>query len=102
MPSTTCFTQSKTLMPGARPGMTTLDPNADPFDFPLKLNTGMHLYLLAHGFAQRLDVGRAGAAEIDQEVAVQLGDLRAADRQPAAAGIIHQLPRAVTGRVLEG
>ena len=33
-----------------------------------------------------------GVAEIDQEIAVQLGDLGAAELQTAAAGLIDQLP----------
>src|SRR5450631_4114887 len=43
-----------------------------------------------------------GAAGIDQEVAVQLRDLRAADPQSAAAGGIDQLPGAFARRILEG
>src|SRR6266702_6655621 len=41
-------------------------------------------------------------AGVDQEIAMQLRDLRAADAKPAAAGGIDQLPGAVAGRVLEG
>src|SRR6267154_970999 len=56
----------------------------------------------AHLLAQRLDVGRSGGAAIDQEVAMLLGDLRLADAQAAAAGLVDQFPRLVTGRVDEG
>ena len=45
---------------------------------------------------------RGGVAEIDQEIAVQLGDLRVADGQAAAAGGVDQLPGLVAGRILEG
>ena len=56
----------------------------------------------AHLLAQRLDVGGGRVAEIDQEVAVLLGDLRVADAQAAAAGAVDQLPRLVAGRIGEG
>ena len=62
----------------------------------------MRLHPRAHGFAQRLDVGGACRVEIDEEIAVQVGDFRAADLQPAAAGLVDQLPGASAGRVLEG
>ncbi len=52
-------------------------------------------------FAKRLDVGRGGRAEIDQEVAMQLRDLRAADDQPAAAGGVDQLPGLSPGGFLK-
>ena len=76
--------------------------NPNPLNFPFQLDAGMRLDALAHGFAQRFDIGGAGAVEIDQEIAVQLGDLRLADFQPAAAGLVHQFPGADAGRVLEG
>ena len=60
------------------------------------------LHAAAHFLAEALDVGSAGVAAIDQEVAVQLGDLRVADHEAAAAGGIDQLPGLVPRRVLEG
>ncbi len=60
------------------------------------------MHARAHRLAQRLDVGGGGAAEIDQEVAVQLRHLRVADLEAAAAGGVDQLPGLVAGRVLEG
>src|SRR5437868_337398 len=43
-----------------------------------------------------------GVAGIDEEIAVHLRDLRAADAQTSAAGGVDQLPRAMARRVLEG
>ena len=77
-------------------------PAADPLDLPFELDAGLRLDARAHGLAQRLDVGGGGAAEIDQEIAVQLGDLRVADHEAAAAGGVDQLPGLLAGRVLEG
>src|ERR1700733_15122841 len=74
----------------------------DPLDFPGKLDAGIVFYPLAHGFAQRLDFGRRGVAEIDQEIAMQLGDLRTADAQAPATSGINQLPGLMAGWVLEG
>src|SRR5690606_4434618 len=39
---------------------------------------------------------------VDEEIAVHLGNLRAADAQAAAAGRVDELPGAVTRRILEG
>src|SRR5271169_3353014 len=75
--------------------------NANALDLPFQFHAGMCLYALAHHFAERLDVGSAGAFEIDQEIAVQLGDLGLTDFEPAAAGLVHQLPGAHSGRILE-
>src|SRR5262249_30855517 len=76
--------------------------HSDPLDLPFQLNAGVLLHARAHRLAQRLDVGGAGAAEIDQEVAVHFGNLRIADLESAAAGGVDQLPGFVAGRVFEG
>src|SRR6187455_1397267 len=55
-----------------------------------------------HGFAKRLDIGRGGRAKVDQEVAMQLRDLRAAGDQSAAASGVYELPGLLPWRVLEG
>ena len=71
--------------------------------FPSRSRTPLLLeHAPPHFLAQRLDVGRGGGAEIDQEVAMLLGDLRLADAQAAAAGLVDQLPRLVAGRIGEG
>src|SRR6267378_3420840 len=62
----------------------------------------MRLYPCAHGFAQRFDIMAGRSTGVDQEVAVHLRHLRAADAQAPAAGGVDQLPRAVIRRVLEG
>ena len=59
-------------------------------------------HLLAHHFAQRLDVERVGLAEIEEEIGVHFAHLRAAKREPAAAGGIDQLPARMALGVLEG
>ena len=56
----------------------------------------------AHRLAQRLDIGGGGAAEIDQEIAVHLRDLRGPVFQATAAGGVDELPCLVTRRILEG
>src|SRR6185437_14743962 len=75
---------------------------SDSLNFPFQIDAGMRLDALAHGLAQRLDIARAGVAEIDQEIAVQRRDLRAADGQAPAAGGVDQFPGLVAGWVLEG
>src|SRR5262249_27719783 len=75
--------------------------HSDPLDLPSQLDAGILLHALAPRLAQRLDVGGAGAAEVDQEVAVHFGHLRIADLESAAADGIDQLPGFVAGRVLE-
>src|SRR6187200_206697 len=67
-----------------------LGGDADALDFPVELDAGLFLHPPAHRFAQRLDVGRRGPAEIDQEVAVHFRHLGVADFQPAAAGGVYQ------------
>src|SRR5512135_2547205 len=75
--------------------------HSDSLDFPFQIDTGMRLHPLPHGFAQRLDVSRAGAAKIDQEIAVEFGHLRSTDGEPAAAGVIHQFPGAMARRIFK-
>src|SRR5215469_1815809 len=60
--------------------------HSDPLDLPFQLDAGIFLHAPTHRLAQRLDVGRDGAAEVDQEVAVHFGNLRITDLEPAAAG----------------
>src|SRR6266487_206634 len=62
----------------------------------------MRLYPCAHGFAQRFNIMAGRSAGVDEEVAMHLRHLRAADAQAPAAGGVDQLPRAVTWRILEG
>ena len=50
---------------------------------------------------QRRDVGCRGAAGVNKEVAVLVGELRAADLVAAHADAIDQLPGRVLGRILE-
>src|SRR5215472_14324709 len=76
--------------------------HSDPHDLPLELHAGIIFDASTHRLAQRLDVGGGGTAKIDQKIAVHLRHLRAPDFEAAAAGGIDELPRFVTGRVLEG
>ena len=48
------------------------------------------------------EVGGGGRAGVDQEVAVHLRDLRAADPEATAAGGVDQLPGLAAGRIREG
>ncbi len=61
----------------------------------------MRFHPLPYGFAQRLDVGRAGSPEIDQEVAMKLRHLRASNGESTATRIVHEFPGTVSRRVLE-
>ena len=46
-------------------------PHADAFDFPFEFDAGMRFDPLAHGFAERFDIGGGGAVNIDLEIRVQ-------------------------------
>src|SRR5215831_15780540 len=48
--------------------------DSDALDLPLERDARGLLHALAHGLAERLDVGGGGGAKIDQEIAVQLRD----------------------------
>ncbi len=52
--------------------------------------------------AETFEIGGGRVAGVDQEVAVLLGDLRAAAHEAAAAGGVDQLPRLHVRRVAEG
>ncbi len=55
-------------------------PLTDAPDFPLQQHAALLEHAAAHFLAERLDVGGRRGAEIDQEVAMLLGDLCVADR----------------------
>src|SRR5580658_9397742 len=76
--------------------------HADPLDLPFEIDARIVLDAPAHRLAERLDVGGAGAAEIDEEIAMHRRHLRAAEREPAAAGGIDELPGLAARRILEG
>src|SRR5215471_21800677 len=76
--------------------------HSDPLDLPLEIDAGMLLDAPAHRLSQRFDVGGAGAAEIDEKIAVHLRHLRVAHLQAAAARRVDELPGFVTGGILEG
>src|ERR1700733_8868105 len=80
------------------PRMLSLRRHADPLDLPIEIDTGDVAHARAHGLAECLDVGRAGAALVDQEVAMQLRHLGGTDRQATAAGGVDELPRLAAGR----
>ena len=62
----------------------------------------MGFHSFANGFAENFDIGSSGATEVDQKIAVELGHLSATDCEPAAPGIVHEIPGAVTRRIFEG
>src|SRR5262245_47468268 len=76
--------------------------DAYPLDLPFQLDAGILAHALSHGLAEGLDVGSGGVATVDQEIAVQLGDLRVADHEATAAGGVDELPGLLARRVLEG
>src|ERR1700720_1279261 len=74
----------------------------DPLDLPFEIDAGRFPDTRAHHLAQCLDVGRAGAALVDEEVAMQLRHLGSPHRQSATTGGVDELPCLATGRILEG
>lgn len=68
-------------------------PNS--LDFPLQFDARGLLDPSADFFAERFKVLSRGIAGIDEEIAVLLGDLSAADFEPTAAGIVNYLPGAL-------
>src|SRR5680860_1698287 len=75
---------------------------AEALDLPFKLDAARLLHPRPHSLAERLDIGGAGIAFVDEEVAVQLRHLGVAHRKPTATGRIDELPRLIAGRVLKG
>src|SRR6185312_4264141 len=69
-------------------------------DLPFQLHAGLFPHPPPDFLAQGFQLGRGGAAGVDQEIGVFLADLCAADRQSPGAGLVHQRPRLVAGRVL--
>src|SRR5260364_39607 len=65
---------------------------SDPLDLPLQRDARCRFDPFTHGLAERLDVIGGGVAGVDQEVAMHLGNLRAADLEPAAARGIDEPP----------
>src|SRR6476619_1668100 len=63
-------------------------------DLPLQGHAAGLANASAHSLAQPLDVLGRGVAVVDQEVAVHLRHLGAADAETAAAGLVDQLPGA--------
>src|SRR5580704_3251014 len=76
-------------------------PCAEAFYFPFQFDTGIFLDAGTHRLAERFDIGRGRVAEIDQEIAVHLRNLRFADAQSAAARGIDELPGFLSRRILE-
>src|SRR3569833_1244495 len=76
--------------------------DTDAHDLPLQLDSRRRLDPLAHALTECFYIMGGGVAGIDQEVAMHLGHLGAADCQAAAARRIDQLPGAVARRVLKG
>src|SRR5882672_11067929 len=75
--------------------------HADPLDLPFEIDAGILLHARPHRLAERLDIGRAGATLVDEEVAMQLRHLGGTHRQAAAARSVDELPRLAVGRILE-
>src|SRR5581483_12262641 len=76
--------------------------HAEADDLPLQGHAARLAHARAHGLPQPLDVLGRGVAVVDEEVAVHLRHLGAADAKAAAAGLVDQLPGARARRVLEG
>src|SRR5215470_4049764 len=76
--------------------------HADPLDLPFKLDAGRFPNARAHRLAELLNLCGAGAAAVDEEVAMQLRHLGGPNRQAAAPRGVDELPSLVTGWILEG
>ena len=74
----------------------------DPLDFPVQGHAQLVLHIGADRFAETFKVGRRGLAGVDHEVGMQGGEHGAAVGFAAPAGLVHQGPCRVAGRVLEG
>src|SRR5689334_4344708 len=68
----------------------------------MQLDTGLRLHAPAHLFPQAFQIGGGGGAGVDQEVAMFLRNLCAADGETPAARGIDQLPGLAMRRVGEG
>src|SRR5688572_9985677 len=75
---------------------------ADPFDFPLELDARGLLHPPPHGFSKIFELRRRGTSLIDQEIAMELRDLRRPDGKAAKPCLIDQLPRLGAWRIFEG
>ena len=60
------------------------------------------MHARADGFAKFFDLRGRRPALVDQEIAMELGDLRRADGEAAQARLIDQLPGLVARWILEG
>ena len=60
--------------------------SADSLDFPLERDPGGLVDAPAHIFGEAFDIGRRGAAGIDQEIGMRVRDNCAAPRQTATPG----------------
>ena len=69
-------------------------------DLPLERDAAVLEDARADALAELLELGRGGAAGVDQEVAVLVRDHRPAVAQAAAAGGVDQLPGPVPGGFL--
>ena len=97
------MTHSSTLTnPSTQAVLDRLYRDADAVDLPLQRDAGALVDALPHSLAERLDVGGARFAEIDQEIAMHLRDLCIADTQSPAAGSVDELPRFPARRIFEG
>ena len=65
---------------------------ADTLDLPLQPDAGMLKHPRAHGLSEIFKFVTGRGARIDHEVAMHGRHLRAADHQPAAAGLVDLLP----------
>src|SRR5262249_36474226 len=73
----------------------------DALDLPFEVDAGVFFDPPTHRLAQGLDVGSGGTAEVNQKIAVHRRHLGIPNFEATAPGGIDELPRLVTGRVLE-
>ena len=68
----------------------------------MQIDARFSLYPASDFFAQFLNICAGGVAGVDQEVGVLFRNLRTADLQATATGLIDQLPGFLSVGVLEG
>src|SRR5688572_7794394 len=74
---------------------------ANPLDFPLELDARGLLHAPPHGFSKLLELRCRGASLVDQEIAMELRDLRRPDGKAPQSGLVDELPRLGAWRILE-
>ena len=69
----------------------------DARDLPLELDAAGRQYAGAYELAKLFEIGGGGAAAVDEEIGVELGDLGVTVDEAATAGAVDELPGLCAG-----